>query len=261
MRVLDGESGQEMFGGTLAYMAPEHLDAFRGAEGASIAAVSERADIYSLGMVLFEMLAGERAFGSMPSEKDGSVLAKLLAEQRRSQVPSARSLNPDVPEYLDAVVSRCLMPSPEDRYVNARVLASSLDGCRERASIANCPCPVPSRLALRYPFALLGLFCGLAACLGASSTSLTTSSKSRGPHHRTESDFSASGARLQPDRLPMLLVGMLPAGCAGPRLRGRDHDSTACQEPTCARAPCPCPCGWSSSHALAGCPAASSFRS
>lgn len=169
LRVLDEEVEPALFGGTLAYMAPEHLDAFRGAEGAPTDAVSERADIYSLGMVLFEMLAGERAFGNLPSEDDAALVAKKLAELRRSSAPSLRKHNPDVPEYLEGVISRCLMPKPEDRYTNASVLARSLDGCRELRRIQRelPPAGPVTRLAMKYPFTVLVAFAVLPHVLGS----------------------------------------------------------------------------------------------
>jgi serine/threonine protein kinase len=169
LRVLDEEVEAALFGGTLAYMAPEHLDAFRGAPGATIESVNERADIYSLGMVLFEMLAGERAFGDLDSEKDAALMAKKLAEARRSATPSVRKFNPDVPEYLEGVVARCLMPKPEDRYATASVLARSLDGCRELRRIQRelPPAGPITRLAMRYPFITLVAFAVLPHVLGS----------------------------------------------------------------------------------------------
>ena len=169
LRVMEGETTQSQFGGTLVYMAPEHLDAFRGAKEAAIGAVSERADIYSLGMVLFEMLAGERAFGDLGSEKDAGILARKLAERRRASVPLVREANPEIPEYLEGTVARCLMPSPDDRYTNAQVLARSLDGCRELRRIQReLPAPGPmTHLAMRYPFTLLVAFALLPHVLGS----------------------------------------------------------------------------------------------
>jgi serine/threonine protein kinase len=169
LRVLDEDREHALFGGTLAYMSPEHLDAFRGAPGAAIDAVCERADIYSLGMVLFEMLAGERAFGDLDSESDAGLTAEKLAEARRSSTPSVRKFNPDVPEYLEGVVSRCLMPKPEDRYATASVLARSLDGCRELRRIQRelPPAGPITRLAMKYPFSTLVAFAVLPHVLGS----------------------------------------------------------------------------------------------
>ena len=169
LRALEGETGQTQFGGTLAYMAPEHLDAFRGAKEAPIDSVCERADIYSLGMVLFEMLAGERAFADMGSEEDVGIFARNLAESRRAGRSASGEVDLEVPEYLEGTVSRCLMPNPEDRYTTARVLARSLDGCRELRRIQReLPAPGPiTRLAMRYPFTLLVAFAILPHVLGS----------------------------------------------------------------------------------------------
>lgn len=61
--VASGAGGKEgSLGGTLAYMAPEHLDAFMLRDAAAGDAVKEPADIYSLGLVLFELLCGCRPF-------------------------------------------------------------------------------------------------------------------------------------------------------------------------------------------------------
>ena len=54
-------------GGTLPYMAPEHLDAFNPRGSTPPEAVDERSDIYALGLILFEILAGEPAFPEVPS--------------------------------------------------------------------------------------------------------------------------------------------------------------------------------------------------
>ncbi len=170
LRTLDeGGGGQTMFGGTLAYMAPEHLDAFRGLPETTARDVCERSDLYSLGMILFEMLAGVRAVHDLPEVADQKELTRLLSEKRRQSAPSARAHNPDVPRYLDGVVARCLMPRPEDRYVNARVLASSLDGCRELRRIhRELPAPGPiTRVALLHPFALIVAFAVLPHVLGS----------------------------------------------------------------------------------------------
>ncbi len=55
-----------MVGGTLPYMAPEHLDAFNPNGSTPPEAVDERSDIYALGLILFEMIAGEHPFPEPP---------------------------------------------------------------------------------------------------------------------------------------------------------------------------------------------------
>ena len=55
-----------MLGGTLPYMSPEHLDAFDPDGTTPPDAVDERSDLYSLGLILFEMIAGEHPFPEPP---------------------------------------------------------------------------------------------------------------------------------------------------------------------------------------------------
>src|SRR5439155_23321814 len=52
----------EIFGGTLDYMAPEHIDAFNPIKGVGPEAVDRRSDIYGLGLILYELLTGELPF-------------------------------------------------------------------------------------------------------------------------------------------------------------------------------------------------------
>jgi protein kinase-like protein len=93
--------------GTLNYVAPEQIDGSR---------VGPRADIYSLGCVLFECLTGRPPFaGRNPA---GTLYAHL-----NERPPSPTSLRRDVPASIDAVVSRALEKSPAARYATARELA------------------------------------------------------------------------------------------------------------------------------------------
>ncbi len=62
----DGEQARARLGGTLPYMAPEHLDAFSGQGTTPPEAVGTAADIYALGLILFEMVAGQHPFSDPP---------------------------------------------------------------------------------------------------------------------------------------------------------------------------------------------------
>jgi serine/threonine protein kinase len=128
---MTGPAG-EIFGGTLGYMAPEHIDAFNPAEkGVTPADVDERSDIYSLGLVFYELLVGKLPFGALPrTTKIGSSLRELAA-QRRAAAPSPRAVRPEIPEVLDRVVRRCLAAEPDKRYQSAAELAEALKGCQE----------------------------------------------------------------------------------------------------------------------------------
>jgi serine/threonine protein kinase/tetratricopeptide (TPR) repeat protein len=123
----DGEIGRALLGGTLPYMAPEHLDAFgrRGADG--VEAVDERADIYALGLILFELLSGEHPF-PVPTPPPGMSPVDVIREmvETRRHPASLKSRCPQVPWSLDALVAKCLEFEPARRYARARDLGEDL---------------------------------------------------------------------------------------------------------------------------------------
>ncbi len=97
-------------GGKFAYMSPEQ---------ASGGPLDGRSDVYSLGVVLFEMLAGRRLFmDADPEEK--------LRAVRAGDIPDVRTLNPDVPDALYTVLSRALARVPVDRYPDAALFEEDL---------------------------------------------------------------------------------------------------------------------------------------
>jgi serine/threonine-protein kinase len=105
------ETGSGLLG-TPSYMAPE-----QAAGGDS--RLSAAADVYGLGALLYECLAGRPPFsgGSV-----GQVLLAVLSEE--PQPP--RAVNPRIPSALDAIVMRCLQKGPEDRYQSAAALSDDL---------------------------------------------------------------------------------------------------------------------------------------
>jgi tetratricopeptide (TPR) repeat protein len=113
-------------GGTVAYMAPEHLRALARHEAVLVRAVDARADIYSLGMVLYEMLTGVRPFDQSASYTPLPMLIEAMAVERSVKVPSLRQARPDVPWGLESVVRKCLDPDPKRRYQKAEELAEDL---------------------------------------------------------------------------------------------------------------------------------------
>jgi serine/threonine protein kinase len=146
----------ELFGGTLAYMAPEHLDAFNPDLPAGPEVVDERSDVYSLGVVLYELIALELPH-SMPAGKrrlDGRAIAEL-ARERRTPPPPLRLRDSGFPLALDVAIERCLAAAPEERYTNAGELAAALDGCRTfTGALERLPAAGPiTRLVERAPLA------------------------------------------------------------------------------------------------------------
>jgi eukaryotic-like serine/threonine-protein kinase len=102
--------------GTPAYMAPEQVLAQADLDG--------RADIYALGCVLYEMLAGDPPF-------TGSNAQRIMAQHATSAVPSVRLARPAVSESIDRLLNRALQKTPVDRYATASELRDALDAMLE----------------------------------------------------------------------------------------------------------------------------------
>ena len=97
--------------GTPAYMSPEQA----GGE----AELDGRSDIYSLGVMLYEMLAGDAPFTGTTVQ---SIMAKLFADP----VPPLRDSRDDVPDWLDSAVQKALAKRPDDRYATAPQFVQAL---------------------------------------------------------------------------------------------------------------------------------------
>ena len=105
--------------GTYPYMAPEQVAGSH---------VDGRADIFALGVVMYEMVSGTRPF-------DAPTRAGLAAAILTHEPPSLSSLCPAVPPALDRVVGRCLVKDPEARWQTARDLASELRWITENGDV------------------------------------------------------------------------------------------------------------------------------
>ncbi len=109
-----------LVGGTLPYMAPEHIEALR-----SGGVVDARSDVYSLGVILFEMLTGQCPYPIRRGTVEQA--ASQMLDDRKTPAPSVRSLNKAVMPDLDSIVSRCLALDSSRRYVTARQLQEDLE--------------------------------------------------------------------------------------------------------------------------------------
>jgi serine/threonine protein kinase len=111
--------------GTPFYMAPEQCE--------GKAELDHRADIYALGVMLFEMLTGHVPFG-------GTGYGEVLIKHVTLRPPTARSLVPSLPPSMDAILSRALAKKPENRFQSmAELRAALLD---PEAYMAALPMPL-----------------------------------------------------------------------------------------------------------------------
>jgi serine/threonine protein kinase/Tfp pilus assembly protein PilF len=120
------EGDRAMLGGTLPYMAPEHLDAFNPQGTTPPEAVDQRSDLYALGLILFEMVAGHHPFPEPPGDRPLLEVIGAMTQQRRGPAPSPRAINREVPAGLDAIIRKCLDPDPARRHARAGDLAEDL---------------------------------------------------------------------------------------------------------------------------------------
>jgi serine/threonine protein kinase/tetratricopeptide (TPR) repeat protein len=120
------ESARAVLGGTVAYMAPEHLRAMASRDPVLARRVDARSDVYSLGMVLYEMLTGHRPFEQSASSAPLPLVVEAMALERTQAVPSPRQSRADVPWGLESIVRKCLAGDPAQRYQRAEDLAEDL---------------------------------------------------------------------------------------------------------------------------------------
>ena len=110
--VAEELGGEDAHAGTPAYMAPEQLTG-KG--------VTARSDLYALGLVLYEIFTGKRAFVS-------SDPAELVRLQEQSTPTSPSSLVKDIDPLVERVILRCLETNPHNRPASALQVAASLPG-------------------------------------------------------------------------------------------------------------------------------------
>jgi serine/threonine protein kinase/Tfp pilus assembly protein PilF len=112
-------ASSDVVGGTLPYMAPEHLEAFQDGRSHS----DPRSDIYALGLILHELLTGQPTF-PVPT---GSTAIQELIDARKAGPPDVRQRNKDATPAVASILQRCLAPLPAQRYESAKQLAEDVE--------------------------------------------------------------------------------------------------------------------------------------
>jgi eukaryotic-like serine/threonine-protein kinase len=122
---IDGAIGASVIGGTLPYMSPEQLQEAVLGRSYSSRPVDGRSDVFSLGVMLYELLSGRHPFGEIPRTRDSREAAKeLLRRHERGPGPWPANMQVDweVMRFLDA----CLAFHPDQRPQSAGEAAAAL---------------------------------------------------------------------------------------------------------------------------------------
>ncbi len=124
-------TGEGTVFGTVAYMSPEQA---RGGK------VDARSDVFSLGVVLYEMLTGDRPF-------KGSSSVDIISSILRDWPPTVTELRADLPPHVGRILRRCLAKDPHDRYQTSRDVFNELRDLQAETSAAvpSAPTAAPTR--------------------------------------------------------------------------------------------------------------------
>ena len=136
--------------GTVAYMAPEQA---RGGK------VDARSDVFSAGVVLYELLAGERPFR-------GASAVDLISSILRDTPPSVTELRADLPPHLGRILRRCLEKEPRDRYQTSLDVYNELKELRAESASSSPPVSPRSGARARPPSGALRADEGSVAAAG-----------------------------------------------------------------------------------------------
>ncbi len=121
--------------GKFAYMAPEHI---RGET------IDGRADVYSMGVVLFELLTNARPFNA---SSEPALLQAILT----LPPPLPRTLNPNTPDLLQEITLRALQKDPKERFTSAEEMATALEDYLSTAGMRPTPAQIGAVLREHFP--------------------------------------------------------------------------------------------------------------
>ncbi len=188
----EGVTGAGVVLGTVGYMAPEQV---RGLPA------DARSDLFAFGALLYEMLAGERAF-----RRDSA--AETMSAILREDPPDLSIANRAIPPGLDRIVRHCLEKDPEDRFRSAHDLAFDLEALSSVSGAAALPSQPAGALRGRWR---------AAASAGAAALVVTVASASFVLGRRTERHSKPGGVVFRPlsyRQEPIFNARLVPGGKA-----------------------------------------------
>ena len=128
MRTADVRTQTGVVLGSPRYLSPEQVLGKRS---------DGRSDIFSLGVIIYEMVAGQTPF-------NGVDVNSLMFQIVNFTPPPPSSVNPALPPMLDLIIAKALAKSADDRYANITELAADLRACRAQGLSATIPAPQPA---------------------------------------------------------------------------------------------------------------------
>ncbi|MBJ8345980.1 serine/threonine-protein kinase [Antrihabitans sp. YC2-6] len=151
---ISGSSPVAYFGGSLAYMSPEQLSVLHPDSAVNAEDLDTRSDLYSLAVVLWELLTGRKPFDDAGATDAGdrTTLDAMLQRRRAGDQPVEDELPADCPTALRRVLLKALSPDPADRWASGGEMAQQLDVCLD-AHARDLVDPPPESWRLRVrPF-------------------------------------------------------------------------------------------------------------
>ena len=122
----DAKRKRNRLGGTLHYMSPEQLRASGEEKVAEAPELDARSDIFSLGVILYQLVTGVHPFGPVPLKLSTKELCRYLSARQREGPIAACQANPKVDAAFSRLIQRCLALDVEDRPQSAAEIAAAL---------------------------------------------------------------------------------------------------------------------------------------
>lgn len=140
-KLLEGTEGQTLTGsgvgiGTPEYMAPE--------QGMGASDIDERADIYSLGIVFYEMVTGRKPYIA------DTPMAVVL-KQMTDPLPSPTGFIPDLPEGVEHILLKALAKEPENRYEDMNALIEAMEGVLSETQMVEVSASIQQEMKKEAP--------------------------------------------------------------------------------------------------------------